>query len=223
MDLHPPGQPDYRRVRAAHGVAGRRHRRLGAQQRATGHRRGAVQPGSRRRPYCGRGGALRRNHHFARPDLQTAGHRRDVRRCYRSEKHRRRHSAEHPRGIHRDGGESEERRARLPGDRRSESRPGRAGRVRQHGADARAVSPFRARHRHYRLQRDEVHRRPRHEHRRGDRRQRPLRLDEAAGEVAAVHRARSVVSRRRCFTRRWDNCVISSPAARTGCATSAAR
>ena len=42
--------------------------------------------------------------------------------------------------------------------------------LRQHGSDARAVSSLRPRHRHCGLQCHEVHRRPRHEHRRRDRR-----------------------------------------------------
>ena len=47
---------------------------------------------------------------------------------------------------------------------------GPAGGVRQHGAHADLVSSLRPRHRHHGLQRHEVHRRARHEHRRGDRR-----------------------------------------------------
>ena len=58
----------------------------------------------------------------------------------------------------------------LPGHRRRGPPARPAGGVRQHGAHADLVSALRSRHRHQRLQRHEVHRRPRHEHRRGDRR-----------------------------------------------------
>ena len=77
---------------------------------------------------------------------------------------------EHARRVRRVGGQPEERRAGLPRDCRGGPRARAAGGVRQHRADARVVPPVRSRHRHRGLQCHEVHRRPRHEHRRGDRR-----------------------------------------------------
>ena len=79
---------------------------LAALQRAAGDRRGAVQPGPRRRAHRLGRGALRRHDHAVRPDVQAAGHRRDVRRRHRSAEHRRGDPAEHPGGLHRIGGQS---------------------------------------------------------------------------------------------------------------------
>ncbi len=163
----------------------------------------AVQSGSCRRARRFGGRALRRNDHAVGPDVQAAGHRRDFRRRHRSATDRRRDSPEHPRGLHRVGGQSEERRARLSSDRRGGPCPRTAAGVRQHGADAGAVSPVRPRHRHRRLQRDEVYRRPRHEHRRGDRRQRAFRLDESSrrGGRSSPRPIRRITAW--CSTRLW--------------------
>ncbi len=65
------------------------------------------------------GRALRRHDHAVRPDVQAAGDRRDLRRRHRTRRTSpRADSAQHPGGVHRVAGQSEERRARLPGDRR---------------------------------------------------------------------------------------------------------
>ena len=87
---------------------------LATQQRAAGHRRVAVQSGPCRRPHRFGRRALRRHDHAAWPDVQAAGDRRDVRRCHRPGQHRQGDSAEHAGRVRRVGGQSEERRARLP-------------------------------------------------------------------------------------------------------------
>ena len=59
------------------------------------------------------GRALRRHDHALGPDLQAAGDRRHLRRRHRSAEYRPSHAAEHAGGVHRVGGQSEERRAGL--------------------------------------------------------------------------------------------------------------
>ena len=170
------------------------------------------------------GRPVRRHDHAAGPDLQAAGHRRDLRRRHRPEEHRRGHPAQHPGGLHRVAGQS--RRTTCWTTRPSPTWPT------QHGlpvvCDNTVLTPILLRPFDHgidisRLQRHEVHRRPRHEHRRGDRRQRQVRLD--AGAARSGRSSPSPIPRitARCSTRRWASCATSSPAARTGCATWAGR
>ena len=128
---------------------------------------------------------------------------------------------EHAGGLPGNVGQPEKRRARLPASRRHRPSPRAAGHHRQHDDDARAVPPDRARFRHRGLFDDEVHRRPRGTHRRGDCRQRQVCLGERAGEMAGIHRARSHpitawFSKRRCG--RSATSPIFSISAPTGCA-----
>ncbi len=94
-------------------------------------------------------------------------------------------------------GQPEERRARLPAAGRRGARRRPAGDLRQHGHDADAAPPHRARHRHRGVLDHEVHRRARRPHRRRDRRRRDLPVGEGPDPLAGVLRAGSGLPRRR--------------------------
>ena len=91
---------------------------------------------------------------------------------------------EHAPGLHGVDRQPEEQRGRLRGDRRRRARARRAVRRRQHRV-APALPALRPRRGHRRVLADEVHRRPRHQHRRRDRRLRATSTGRTAGSPSS--------------------------------------
>ena len=221
----PSDEPDQRRAGKAAGGAGRRGGGLGLCQRPGGHHRGPADDRPRRPELHLRHQPVRRHVDPVHPDLREARHRGAVLRSRANPKPSASWST-------RTRGPSTSKRPAIPKndvpdyrqDHRHRPPPRPAGDHRQHGADARAVPPDRARLRHRGLFDDQVHRRPRRAPRRRHRRQRQVPLGEGAGRSGRssprpIRPITAWSSRRRCG--RSATSPTSSTSARTGCATPA--
>ena len=163
-------EPDRGRVRGAHGQPRRRLRRGRVRQRHRGAGGGALHAARARRPRRVVVGALRRHGQPVQaPAAQDVG-RADVGRSGRRRRVEGRGPRQHEGVLRRDDRQPRRQRARHRGDRGHRARARAAADRRQHVRDAVSLPPDRVGRRHRRALGDEVHRRPRHEHRRRRRR-----------------------------------------------------
>ena len=163
-------EPDGGRVRGAHGQPRRRLRRRRVRQRDRGAGGGAVHAAVARRPRRVVVGAVRRDGQSVQaPAAQDVGGA-DVGRSRRSRRVEGGRPRQHQGVLRRDDRQPRRQRARHRGDRGHCARPRAAADRRQHVRDAVSLPPDRVGRGHRPALGDEVHRRPRHEHRRRGRR-----------------------------------------------------
>ena len=163
-------EPDRRRLRGAGGEPRGRGRSGGVRQRDRRAGGGAVHAARARRPRRLLLGAVRRDGQPAQAPAAQDERRADLGRSRRSGRVARRRAAEHQGVLRRDDRQPGRQRARHRGGGVDRPRARAAADRRQHVRDAVPVPPDRVGRRHRHPLGDQVHRRPRDEHRRRRRR-----------------------------------------------------
>ena len=182
-------------VRGAHREPRGRLRRRRVRERARGAGRGAVHAAHARRSRRVVGRALRRHRQSAQARAAQDERGDHVGKSRRSRGVARRRARQHESVLRRDDRQPRRQRARHRGARRHRARARRAAARRQHVRHAVSVPADRVGRRHRAALGDEVHRRPRHEHRRRRRRFGHVQLVERPvprrrGAVAGLSRPR---------------------------------
>ena len=168
--LHAPVESDHGGVRRAHGGARGRARGAGARHRAGGGNDGpahAVRAGRRDRIGVD---AVRRNLRPVRSEFPQARDQHDLRQSRRAREFPPRDHQQDQGGVRRDHGQPADQRARHRSGGQHRARGRRAADRRQYVRVSVSMPPVRVRRRHRGALGDQIHRRARHHHGRGDRR-----------------------------------------------------